>query len=114
MMLVNLVEKLGYDTLEAADGKQALEKILEHKDTLSAILLDLEMPVMNGMKLLKHLKKNTALRHLPVVIQTASEQSNQIAECLETGAHSCLIKPLDLDMIKSALSSALQHEGSHP
>lgn len=80
-----------YDLLFAKDGKEALDQIRENKDYLSLILLDLLMPEISGMELLKLLKADPDMSHIPVMVMT-SEKGAEV-ESLNLGASDFLTKP---------------------
>ncbi len=83
--------KTEYDILFAADGEETLEKIRQNKDKLSLVLLDVLMPVMTGMEVLKALKEDESLSRIPVVV-TTSERSMEV-ESLRLGAIDFIPKP---------------------
>ena len=83
--------KTEYDILFAADGEETLEKIRQNKDTLSLVLLDVLMPVMTGMEVLKAMKEDESLSRIPVVV-TTSERSMEV-ESLRLGAIDFIPKP---------------------
>ena len=86
-----------YDVIYAADGQEALQKIEENKDRLSLVLLDLLMPVMTGLELLKRLKENASLRQIPVIVITSDQESE--VESLMLGAVDFIPKPYPRDKV---------------
>lgn len=80
-----------YDLLFAFDGEEALNKIKNNKDELSLILLDLILPKMNGIELLKIIKKDVELEKIPVIIMTSDSKSEE--ETLNLGAVDFIPKP---------------------
>ena len=81
----------GYETLFAADGEEALEKIRENRDTLSLIILDLIMPKLSGTEVLKTVKSDPELARIPVIV--ASADLAQEIDCLNLGASDFIQKP---------------------
>ena len=67
----------------AVDGRQALETM--NRDAFDLVLLDIMLPVMNGYEVLEHLKASESLSHIPVIITTASDESDDKAKCIELG-----------------------------
>lgn len=61
------------------------------------ILLNLNMPIMDGHKVLEILKSNKIFRKIPIIILTTSDSENNIDLCLEKGANSYIVKPMDYD-----------------
>ncbi len=83
-----------YDVIHAVDGKEALSKIEQAKDTLSLVLLDLLMPNIDGYSVLLKMQENEDLRKIPVIVLT-SEKSAEV-KSLQMGAADFLSKPYDL------------------
>ena len=80
-----------YETLTAVDGESALKIIRENSARLSLILLDLLMPGIHGLEVLRILQEDPALRHIPVIVLTADHQAE--VESLQAGAVDFLSKP---------------------
>ena len=80
-----------YRVIYAQDGEEALQQITEHRDELSVVLLDLLMPVMSGMVVLRKLKESAELSRIPVIVLTA-DQDAEVAS-LELGAIDFIPKP---------------------
>lgn len=80
-----------YDLLYAADGVEALEQIKVCKDRLGMVMLDLQMPKMNGMEVLKVMMAEDELKDIPVIVLTA-DQSAEV-DCLKLGAMDFIPKP---------------------
>jgi two-component system chemotaxis response regulator CheY len=80
----------GYETLGAENGRDALEilRILP----VDLIVLDLFMPVMNGLEFLKTIRANAATANLPVILLSAAEESEEAEDALKYGVDGCLLK----------------------
>ena len=86
---LGLKEK-GYDVLEAADGVTAVKRVvLEHPDL---IVMDLTMPVLDGIEATKRIRKNKQTARIPVLILTAVKQQKHIVDALHSGASDYIIK----------------------
>ena len=96
-----------YDILSAADGVQALKEIKEHKNDLALVLLDLRMPRMDGMEVLKTVKEDPELKHIPVIILTADQEAE--VACLHAGAMDFIPKPYpNLEIIRARVSKCVE------
>ena len=91
MMLAMMLESDGYEILYANDGAEALEQIKLHRDDLAIVLLDLQMPKMTGLDVLRVMKEEKEFRDIPVIVLTA-DQSAEV-ECLGIGAMDFIPKP---------------------
>ena len=83
--------KNDYELIYAADGREAVEQSQRHQESLALILLDLQMPVMTGMVVLKLLAEDAALSRIPVMVMTADQEAE--VACLELGALDFIPKP---------------------
>ncbi len=90
MILGNMLEE-NYEMLYASDGIEALEQVKAHKDELAMVLLDLKMPKLSGMEVLKVMKEEEELAGIPVIVMTA-DQSAEV-DCLKIGAIDFIPKP---------------------
>ncbi|HBA61216.1 MAG TPA: two-component system response regulator [Elusimicrobia bacterium] len=88
-----LLEPKGYEVVTADNGKQALE-ILAQKN-IDLILLDINMPVMNGFEMCLLVKQDPRTRHIPVIMITSLESRDSRLKGMETGAEEFLHKPVD-------------------
>lgn len=85
------LSKEGYQTFEAEDGKKACDLALEKLPSL--ILLDLMLPLVDGLQVCKFLKRNNGTKNIPVIIVSAKDEENDIVTGLELGAEDYLTKP---------------------
>jgi len=99
--------KMDHQIIEAKNGEQAL-KILDHKDRLpDVVLLDLNMPKMNGIEFLSKVKDRDSLSHIPTIILTTSSNNKDLLQCYKLGIAGYILKPLKysdyVDKIKKVL-----------
>ena len=85
------------DLLEARNGKEALA-ILAQRPDVDIVLLDLEMPVMNGFEALRYLKVHERFRGIPVIVVTSDK--SEVRKTLEMGANDFMAKPFDPEELK--------------
>jgi len=97
-----ILEPLGYHVEEAADGQQALTFCTEW-GSLDAILLDIDMPVMDGLTFLRLLRQDARFAELPVMMCTTHNAMSKIEEALSLGANEYIMKPFDAEIIGSKL-----------
>src|SRR6185295_7398396 len=99
--LVKIARKRGYKCLAAGDGKSGL--LLATEQPVTAIILDLRLPDIDGMRVLDQLKHDLTTRHIPVHIITGMETRDSMAP-LRKGAIGCLIKPVQQDELDSVFA----------
>ncbi|MBL8014304.1 MAG: response regulator [Candidatus Omnitrophica bacterium] len=97
------VAEFGYEVLTAANGEEAL-KVLE-KTKPDLILLDVEMPVMNGYTFIGELAKKNYEPKIPVLVLTAHEEMGPIFK--RHGVRGYLIKPLNIEQVKAKIQEVL-------
>ena len=90
-LVVHTLQAIGFDVMAVADGRAALEQAATYRPAL--MLIDVNMPELNGFELLRRLKTTPELQNIPVVMLTASGSSQDIAEALDIGAADYLTKP---------------------
>jgi CheY-like chemotaxis protein len=97
------------NVIEATNGEEALQ-ILRLKETLpSIILLDLNMPKLNGIEFLRILKEDDCLRQIPTVVFTTSNNRKDILECYRIGIAGYIIKPLKYEDYKEIVKKTLDY-----
>ena len=112
-MLQAQLKSLGYNTSTACDGKEAWDIIQREYQTIDVVLLDREMPVMNGLEVVALMKANPKLKNIPVIMQTASDSPVQVQEGIDAGVFYYLTKPFNEAMLKSVLSAAIRELHQH-
>jgi two-component system chemotaxis response regulator CheY len=97
-----IVNTLGFTILEAENGEEALRVCAEHPD-LDAILLDWNMPVMDGLEFLKALRARPAAKRPIVVMCTTENDMVRIVEAIQAGADEYIMKPFTEDIVREKL-----------
>ncbi|MCA9003969.1 MAG: response regulator [Planctomycetaceae bacterium] len=92
----------GLNVLEAEDGKQALE-VARANPELDAVLLDWNMPIMDGMEFLKALRAETREKQPIVVMCTTENDMPQIVQAMQAGANEYIMKPFTEDIVRDKL-----------
>lgn len=106
-MLKKRLNGLEYNIVEASDGLKAWSILEKGEYQFDAILLDRMMPNMDGMEVLKQIKKNTTLKMIPVIMQTAAIAEHEILEGIKAGCYHYLAKPLNKDILLSVVKTAV-------
>jgi adenylate cyclase len=106
LMLARGLEQQGHRVAFAEHGRQALEMLAAQDFDL--ILLDIEMPEMNGYQVLERLAADVHWRELPVVIISAVEEIDSVVRCIEMGAEDYLTKPFNPVLLKARVDASLE------
>jgi len=94
---------LQMDTEEAQDGIEALEKLSECYDEIDLVLLDWNMPEMNGYDVLVEIKNTDRYKHIPVMMVTTEGQKSNIVAAVRAGASNYLTKPFTVEELESKI-----------
>ncbi|WP_179021743.1 response regulator [Winogradskyella forsetii] len=101
--------QLNHNITETNNGEDAL-KLLEQKDKLpDIILLDLNMPKINGIEFLKILKADDRLKYIPTIILTTSNNQRDLLECYKVGIAGYILKPLKYEDYVSKIEKLLAY-----
>lgn len=98
----------GYDVLEAANAFEGLQLALSQQPDL--VLLDINMPHVDGLTLASRLKSYPALRHVPVIAITANVMRGDRERSLAAGCDGYIQKPIDVDTLPAQIARFLQPE----
>jgi putative two-component system response regulator len=107
-MLADLLQRDGYDALEACTGHEALDLVYQYDPDL--ILLDVVMPEMNGYEVCRLLKQDDNTRLIPVILLTSLEDKAARIQGIEAGADDFLIKPFDQMELSARVRSLVRQK----
>ena len=98
MKLISFIlEKNGYDTVWAENGKKGTEMVLSEKPDF--IILDIQLPDINGLEVLRDIRKSEANGNIPIVAMTSFAMSGDRQKMLEAGCNGYIEKPIDPDIV---------------
>jgi two-component system alkaline phosphatase synthesis response regulator PhoP len=104
------LERCHYDIITATNGKEALEKAANEKPDL--VLLDTNMPVMDGHEMLERMRKDSVLKDTPVIIVTALCEAQDVATASSSGISDYITKPIDFEKLVEKISNTLEQKTS--
>jgi DNA-binding response OmpR family regulator len=105
-LLQRRVEQNGFNTACASNGKEALEVLENEKFDL--LLLDLMMPGIDGIEVLKRIKADAKYARIPVIMVSALDDSESIATCMHHGAIDYITKPFNAVLLRARIESVLK------
>jgi two-component system chemotaxis response regulator CheY len=106
LILSRILRELGFDVCEAGNGREALEIIAAGKSAFSLVLADWNMPEVNGLELLKEVRRDPALASLVIIMVTTETEIEQMSAALEAGANEYVMKPFTKDILAQKLELA--------
>jgi two-component system, chemotaxis family, chemotaxis protein CheY len=105
-VIKNAVDVLGYDFLEAKDGQDALDVLEKEYADVGLILLDWNMPRLNGLEVLKKIKADERFKAIPVMMVTTEVERQKVIEAISAGAKNYVMKPFSHeDLIAKIMQS---------
>lgn len=106
LLLARQLGQLGHRVEVAENGEQALQMLDSHNFDL--LVLDIEMPQMDGFEVLRRMKADLVLRDVPVVVTSALEGLDNVVRCIELGAEDYLSKPVNTVLLKARIGASLE------
>jgi CheY-like chemotaxis protein len=106
---------LANEVIVAEDGEEALDylykrgKFANKTGNPAVILLDIKMPKMNGIEVLRHIRTSSEFKHIPVIMLTSSREERDLVESYKLGANSYVVKPVDIVQFLDAIKTLGQY-----
>ncbi len=100
--LAKVLNEKGINTIKAENGVKALE-ILNQREDVDLVLMDIMMPVMDGYETMKKIREQSRFKNLPIIALTAKAMQRDKDDCIAAGANDYLAKPVDIDRLLSMM-----------
>jgi len=101
-VIEQILEMLGHEAVPATNGLDAFERLKQHED-VQLILLDWNMPEMNGIEFLRAIKERPGLSEIPVIMLTTESERRKMIEAIEAGAKHYLTKPFQPETLATKI-----------
>lgn len=99
----NILKQLGFSNLdEAENGQEALVKL--RAETFGFVVSDWNMPVMAGIELLRNIRGDEKLKHIPVLMVTAEAQKENLIEAIQAGVNNYVVKPFTAETMQEKIA----------
>jgi adenylate cyclase len=106
LLLTRNLDLMGHRVTAAENGRVALETM--RRDPFDLVLLDIEMPEMDGFQVLEQIRGDLALRDVPVIVTSSLEGLDNVVRCIELGAEDYLTKPVNVVLLKARVGASLE------
>ena len=94
---------LGAKVTIARDGAEAIDYLMGNKPKPKVVFLDLKLPKIDGIEVLRRTRADSRTRSIPVVVLTSSQEERDISECYKLGVNSYVVKPVEFDRFYKAV-----------
>ena len=111
MKFIKVIETLGekHQIIESKNGEEAMETLVNTKPLPDIIVLNLNMPKVNGVEFLSTLKSEAGLKHIPAIVLTTSNNPKDIMECYKIGIAGYILKPLKYEDYVTRIKKVLEY-----
>lgn len=100
------LEEKAYKVTTAANGQEALDAI--DKDTFDLVILDIHMPVMDGLETLRLLRQRFTATALPIIMATSKDEDEDVIGCFDAGANDFVAKPINFPVLFARMETQLK------
>lgn len=106
-VLQKMISEIGEYEVLTADGGDVVIELLDANPDVSLVLMDWNMPVMNGLECLKAIRANPKTNKIAVIMVTSEALRERIMEAIQCGATNYLMKPFEIDRLRSVIAKVL-------
>jgi len=110
LLVRRILEAEGFDVEEAADGVTGLEMAADMRQDLDLILLDINLPEIDGYELAKRFRNTPGLQDIPILAVTANVMHGDRKRTLDAGCDGYIQKPIDVDQLPHQIKAALKKD----
>lgn len=100
------LKEAGYEIVEAVDGKDALSKL--DGRTVNMLITDLNMPNMDGIELIRHVRARSEFKFIPIIMLTTESQASKKQKCKAAGATGWIVKPFKPEQLLAVVKKVLR------
>lgn len=105
-MVVDILTVEGFEVVQAVDGKDGMFKLM--KNPVDLIITDLHMPYIDGIELLKRVKRSQIHKLTPVIMLTTESQKNRVVEAISLGVSAWVLKPFTHEQLIEIVKKVLE------
>jgi two-component system chemotaxis response regulator CheY len=111
-IIEKVLHSLGHEVIHAANGKEVVDILQRAGGEVNLVLLDWNMPVMNGFEVLSHMKSQNLGRGIPVLMISTESEDGRIEQAIRAGAQGYLSKPFTSEELAAGIQNALDNTTS--
>lgn len=107
-IIEKVIKPIGYEALKATNGQEALDLLEKNVEEVELVILDWNMPVLNGWETLKAIKNDKAYDHVCIIMVSTESEDKRIDEAIAAGAHGYICKPFEADELIEKIQATLK------
>lgn len=108
-LIKDLLDYHNYNIIEAYNGKEALEKMKAHWEEIDITLMDLQLPEIDGLELIKIFKNDPKTKHIPIIVLSAHVMESDMHKALNAGCCNYITKPINVEEFVNKIDSFFLH-----
>lgn len=108
-LLRDILSFQGYKIIEANDGKTALDLTRQNKDSIDLILMDLQLPEMDGLEVIRLVKSDDSTKDIPVFVISAHAMEIDMKRALKAGCNNYITKPINVEEFIEKINAFFRH-----
>ncbi len=106
-VIQNAADVLGFECIHAEDGREAMAKLDEYDGNIDLVLLDWNMPIMDGMETLESIKSHGRHKSIPVTMVTTESEREKVVAAIRAGAKNYVMKPFSQEELVNKIMESL-------
>lgn len=103
LVISKILQSFGFEAIDAEDGESVLELYLSSKEDVSLIIMDQNLPLLDGLDVLRMIRQNENIIQPSILLMASTFDEYRVAEAIESGVDDYIIKPFDEDILSSKL-----------
>ena len=103
LVISKILQSFGFEAIDAEDGESVLELYLSSKEDVSLIIMDQNLPLLDGLDVLRMIRQNKNIIQPSILLMASTFDEYRVAEAIESGVDDYIIKPFDEDILSSKL-----------
>ena len=104
-LLKDVLEFQGYQIIEAYDGKAALDNINSYKSIIDLILMDIQLPEIDGLEVIRLVKSDNSTKNIPIFVISAHAMESDIKKAMDVGCNEYITKPINITSFINKINS---------
>ena len=106
-IIENTLKTMGYETIHAGNGQEAIDLLPQNAKDIGLVLLDWNMPILDGHETVKQIKANSAYDHICIIMISTESEDEKVEQAFVAGANGYLAKPFSQEELESKIKTTM-------